>query len=606
MRFWKLPHIKHIISVLLFAVGSINAHAQAKFYTLVSEGTVGYQQTFQVQYVIEGAKSIESFRNAPFTDFVIQDQFEIPSTPTISAKTSQMVDVYTKIVILSAGKIGALTIPGATARIDGKLMHSNPVKIIVRQSSLSSMPDPANDMDDESVIKGGENIEEKIRRNFFLKGEANKSTCYVGEPLLVVYKAYSRLNANSQVVKRPSLTGFSVIEMVDSYDNHPQIEKYNGKSFYTHLIRKVQLFPLQAGTFELDAAEVESTIYFTRNLDTSTIDDLQWLLERSTVDRPSTISRFEYKTILKSKPFSVSVKPLPETGQPESFSGAVGQFNIALRVIKSELQQGEPGKLQVMISGSGNFPLVTAPEIKWPNGIEVLEPLVKEDLDKLIYPLKGGKIFEYSFSCKDTGNFTIPAVEFSYFDPVQKKYIIKKSHGTALHVIKGKRQKDFVTRSLPIKFDPPTPAYWYWIGMIAMGLTGWIIYLVWNKVRSPKKQIASTPVQEEKNNTDNIFEEPFSLARQALYRGDKVQFYTETQRVLWKTVAVKCNVNPSALNKQNVAVQLRACKIEEDIITELQYILNECEWAVYTPSSDEKNMNKLLASAQRIRIQLQQ
>jgi hypothetical protein len=543
-----------------------------------------------------------------FTDFTIQDEFEIPSSPTISAQTSQLVDAYSKIVVLSPRKTGILTVPGATAKIDGKLMHSNPVKITVRQSSLSSMPETEIEkerVEDESEIKPGESIDEKIRKNFFLKGETNKSTCYVGEPLMVVYKAYSRLNANSQVVKRPSLTGFSVIEMVDSYDNQPQIEKINGKPFYTHLIRKVQLFPLQAGTFELDAAEVESTIYFVRNTDTGTADDLQWLLERSTNDQPPVFTRLEYKTNLRSKPFSVRVKPLPASGQPESFSGAVGKFNIALRLIKSNLQQGEPGKLQVMISGNGNFPLVTAPVIEWPNGIEVPEPNVKEELDKFVYPLKGGKIFEYSFSAKDTGSFTIPAVEFSYFDPESKRYVSKKSNSTTFSITKGKRQQVYVTRSAPVKFDPPTPVYWYWLGMIAMALAGYFIYRVWNKRGNKKNAIPKDLDHKTRDgDTENIFEDPFSLARQALYSGDKMKFYTETQRVLWKTVAEKCHVNPSALNKQNVAVQLRSCKIHEDIITELQYVLNECEWAVYTPSSDEKNMNSLLASAKKIKAQL--
>ncbi len=185
---------------------------------------------------------------------------------------------------------------------------------------------------------------------------------------MVVYKAYSRLNANSQVVRRPSLTGFSVIEMVDSYDNRPEIEKIDGKPFFTHLIRKAQLFPLQAGTFTLDAAEVESTIYFYRNPESGISDDLQRLLERSTVDQPPAFTRVEHKAILKSKPFSISVKPLPEAGKPANFSGAVGQYNIALRLMKSQLQQGEPGKLQLMVSGNGNFPLVTAPSIEWPKG----------------------------------------------------------------------------------------------------------------------------------------------------------------------------------------------------------------------------------------------
>lgn len=605
MRYLKPLILKDFIPIALLFCCGLQVNAQAKFYTLVSEGTIGYKKTFQVQYIIEGAKRIDDFNSSKFTDFTIEDEFEIPSTPTISSQSLQLVDAYTKIVVLSPKKTGVLIVPGANAKIDGKLMHSNPVKVVVRQSSLSSMPDPdieKEKVDDESEIKPGENIDQKIRENFFLKGEANKKSCYVGEPVMVIYKAYSRLNANSQVVRRPSLTGFSVIEMVDSYDNRPEIEKIEGKAFFTHLIRKAQLFPLQSGTFTLDAAEVESTIYFFRNSETGLNDDLQRLLEKSTIDQPPVFTRVEYKTVLKSKPFSIAVKPLPETGQPIDFSGAVGQYSIALRLIKSELQQGEPGKLQVMVSGNGNFPLVTAPIIEWPVGIEVTEPSVKEELNKFIYPLQGGKIFEYNFSSKDTGSFSIPPVDFSYFDPSLKKYISKKSGAATFHIHKGIKAGILPLRKVsPVNFDQPVPVYLYLFGMLAMGTAGYLIYLFWSKSKAKKKMIPTIQKVESPINTENIFEDPFNSARQALYASDKKKFYTEIQRVLWKTVADKCQTAPSGLNKQNIVTHLRGCKLPEDTIGELQYILNECEWAVYTPSVDEKDMNKILASSQRIR-----
>ena len=123
-------------------------------------------------------------------------------------------------------------------------------------------------------------------------------------------------------------------------------------------------------------------------------------------------------------------------------------------------------------------------------------------------------------------------------------------------------------------------------------------------MRSGKKAKRAIPIQREEKPVENIFEDPFNYARQALYKADKTTFYTEIQRVLWKTVADKCQAPPSGLNKQNITAQLRRCNVPEDMISELHYVLNECEWAVYTPSIDEKDMNKILSSAQRVRRQL--
>ena len=99
MRAWKLLYMKELGLGILLICCTLVAGAQAKFYTLVSEGTVGFKRTFQVQYIIEGAKKIKDFRNSRFTDFNIEDEFEIPSTPTISAQSLQLVDAYSKIAL---------------------------------------------------------------------------------------------------------------------------------------------------------------------------------------------------------------------------------------------------------------------------------------------------------------------------------------------------------------------------------------------------------------------------------------------------------------------------------------------------------------------------
>jgi len=142
MRAWKLRYLKKTLVAILLYCCTVSVHGQVKFYTLVSEGTIGYKRTFQVQYIIEGAKKIKDFQSSKFDDFNIEDEFEIPSTPTISTQSLQLVDAYSKIIVLSPRKIGELIVPGATAKIDGKLMHSNAVKVVVRQTGLSSIPEP--------------------------------------------------------------------------------------------------------------------------------------------------------------------------------------------------------------------------------------------------------------------------------------------------------------------------------------------------------------------------------------------------------------------------------------------------------------------------------
>ena len=592
--------VKLIVSVILFCLNT-SVQSQVKFYTVLSQQSVGYQQTFQVQYIIEGARKIENFKTGKLPDFNIHNDFDIPFTSTVNSQTGQVSDSYSRIIVVSAKKVGKLTVNGATAVIDGKVMRSNPVTVIVRKSGLSSAGDPLESLD-ESELRPGENIEEKISKNFFLKAEVNKKTCFIGEPLMAVYKAYTRLNANSQVVKRPSLTGFSVTEMVDSYDNRAEIEVVDGRSYYAHVIRKVQLFPLQPGIFQLDPAEIESVIHFVKiREDSGSTDELQRLLEQPDIDEPA-FTMIDHKATIKSKPVNIEVKALPEAGQPADFSGAVGQFAVVLRVIKDKLQRGEPGKLQVILSGKGNFPLITTPAIEWPKGVEVADPLVKEDVNRYNFPLQGDKTFEYTFSAKDTGSYSIPAVHFTYFDPSTKKYVRRESSKVEFEVTPGMyvAPKPMVVDRIEL-VNHNKPTRYYAFAIVAAGILGSIIFLLasgWSKKKAAVIESKPAPVKD-------IFSDPFIPAQQALYKGDKKKFYNEIQFVLWRAVAEKCNVSPSALNKENITFQLRRCSIDETVIGELRYLLNECEWALYTPSTDEKDMTKILLSARDVLNHLQ-
>ena len=173
MKAWKLKYVK-IFTFVFFLLGcALQMSAQAKFYTRVSEGSIGYKRTFQVQYIIEGAKEIKDFASVKFSDFKVEDEFEIPTTATISPETLQMVDVYSRIVVLSPKRTGTLVVPGASAKIDGKLMRSNAVQVVVQQSGLSSLPDPEMEkerVEDESEIKPGETIEKKNTRQLLSEG----------------------------------------------------------------------------------------------------------------------------------------------------------------------------------------------------------------------------------------------------------------------------------------------------------------------------------------------------------------------------------------------------------------------------------------------------
>ena len=577
--------------------------AQVKFYTLVSESTIAVRETFQVQYIVEGFADIKNFNLPRLNDFEIEQTFDY-STST-STGFAGGVNSYSKILVLAANKKGKLTIPGATAVINGKTMHSNPVHILVQQGApgLNHINPEDIDLEGNSQLHPGENIQDKIDKNFFLRVEPSKTSCYIGEPLMVVYKAYSRLDASSQVMRRPSLTGFSVMEMVDAYDGKPEVEKFNGQWFYTNLIRKVQLFPLQEGNYVLDPAEIESVIHFVKvDEAASKRNAFNKLFNRNA--GPLMPAALDYRTVLRTKPLTITVKPLPVNNQPPDFSGAVGQFSVAVKIPSKPIHKGDLVKIQVSISGSGNLSLLTAPVIQWPAGVDTVEPSVQENVNKYVFPLKGSKTFEYSFAAPDTGSFVIPAVHLPYYDPAEKKYKTASSDSVTLHVLPGIKKTTKGDEGILSSASAIQPQF-YWFAIVVVIIIACIIFQVVAFGKGKKTETVKTMPAEEKEPAKRSAAEIMAPAKLALQYEDKQVFYHEVQEALWNVVAVKYNVLPSQMNKYHIMELLDEKGISADTIRSFSAVLDECEWALYAPETDKKDMTELLVKAERTVDELQ-
>jgi hypothetical protein len=327
-------------------------------------------------------------------------------------------------------------------------------------------------VEDKSELEAGENPDDKIKNNFFLKAEVSKTECFVGEPIMAVFKAYSRLDANSQVVKRPSLSGFSVIEMVDAYNNQPDVERYNGQYYYVHLIRKVQLFPLQAGTFTIEPAEVESVIHLRR-----TSRDRALRL-RELFRKKDSRSSLDRQVTFKTPPVNITVNPVPEKDRPEDYVGAVGNFLVQVQMQDSVIRAREPALVKIIVSGTGNFPLITEPHVNWPASAEISGPTVKEQVNKYAYPLSGFKSYQFTIEHRDTGTFSIPPVKFSYFDPRTKKYKTAESNVVNYTVDSSSRQLKSNNDVVIFRHENDTPLHYYYFGVIVLVIVAVIIYFL--------------------------------------------------------------------------------------------------------------------------------
>lgn len=630
------------------------ASGQVKFTTVVSSQEVGKSDYVQVEFVVENAKQIDNLTPPDFSGFrVAQGPIQSSGMSIVNGDMSQYKALS---FVLQPMKTGKFTIDGAVATVDGKQMRSNAVTITVHPgSSLTTnspppsgvgnpfgsspfaqpnldpfAPDP-EEVDRDYVLKPGENVKDKIKKNLFVKVQVNKNTCFVGEPIVATYKLYTRLNSESRVTRTPSLNGFSVYDMVDPGRDAESVEKVNGKNFTVHTIRKSQLIPLQAGNIDLDPVELENTVHFVKETGRQeprhSGNSLRDLLDQM-ADDANLGPTVDENVTLDTKPLTITVKPLPEENKPAGFNGAVGNFSVEATLGGRTMTAQDEATLHVVVKGKGNLPVVAAPVVNWPSGIEAFDPTSKEDINKTTVPMSGSKSFDYIFTPKSPGHYTIPAVNFPYFDPVSQTYKAAVTTPIDINVTPSAR-KD--------RQPAPTPGtqarviqpqglgqlirdHLEWIAAIALLLVV-AVYFWRQNLRLKRNSVvlntavtvkAEPPAERRDRSAGQTIPviptasylpatpvaDPLQEARQFLENGDSTGFYREVNRAIWKAMSKKLDLPASELNKHNTLHHLELRGWDNTSLLALENVLSECEMNLYTPHYDRWNMQQLLRQAE--------
>lgn len=611
----NFTHIKHLVFTLIVLSLFGVSKAQVKFSTAVSPEQASLDDIIEVEYVIENAGSVENFTPPQFKHFkLLHGPLQSANMTVINGVMSRSRSVS---YILQPETTGRLTIPGAIAIINGKTMRSNAVTIKVTGSggrrnrqqppvSTPLIPDIQEQMpqvNEEYRLQPGEDVNEKIVKNLLVKLDVNKTSCYEGEPVMATYKLCSRLKSESRIIKRPSLNGFSVFDMEDPGAERMSIEKINGKYFNVHLIRRSQLLPLQPGSYTLEPVELENKVEFIKASEAEggrSNSRRQRLLEEFFGHRER--EEVEVHTItLKSNPATITVHPLPAENKPAGFKGAVGKFTIQATLLNKTITAGDAAKLRVVIKGSGNLPVVNAPQISIPAGVESFDPSVKEEVNKTVYPLSGSKIFDYTLIPRDSGHVTIPPVKFSYFDPSTASYNTISSDTLKMYVREGKTKSPAQQKAYA-----QSPAQTSkWTDVITSGMLVWgmaillamaaLIYLL-QRQRSSKKVKADTKIAmtTTPETTDRLLD-----ARLALAQSKTQEFYSEINRALREAICEKTGSSLTELTKSNLPFKLAEAGTNVETIQDVEAIMKECEIALYTPVYGERDMRITLERAER-------
>ncbi|WP_170971016.1 BatD family protein [Ilyomonas limi] len=337
--------------------------------------------------------------------------------------------------------------------------------VLYNRAQLPSLIGDDTDQDDylqNTILKPGEDPQDKIRSQIFIKTTISKKACFVGEPVLVVYQLYTALYCQPKVVKQPSFNGCSVVEMTT--DEPEYLDKENGKMYRVLLIRKVQLTPLQEGELLIPPAVINNEVGFT------------------STENPYRMQN--YSAAVSSRSDSIHVKPLP-ADKPADYSGIAGdKFTIAAKVDSTTVPKGENDLLQITIAGEGNIEAIGLPVIRWPKGIEHFESNDSQHVNKMNFPVRGNKTFAIPFIGTQQGAKIIPEVKFTFFNTTSQQFETISTQPITINVVNALPAKRFDEHI--ITNDVSNKKYLWFVPGIALVVIS--VWLISNKRKEIREQ----------------------------------------------------------------------------------------------------------------------
>ena len=603
-----------IFFFLLPAFSCFCAGAQVKFSASVSPRTAGKDEYITLKLTVANCSNIQEIIPPSFKDFsVVSGPNHETEMNSVNGITKQYVSLS---YILLPNKTGTMSLGTATAVADGKTYKTAPVEVTVshKRSARGSQPNnlssllqiPLTAFDrmspphretqfDDYVLRDGENIPDKVSRNMQLKLQTDKTSCFVGEPLLATYKLYTRLRSESNLSQNPSFSGFSVVDMMKQDDPViSETETLNGREYNVYTIRKAQLYPLQAGPAQLEIASLENKIAFLKN----SFNAGNLVTENVT---------------LSSKPVTINVKPLPEQGKPANFTGAVGKFAVSASLEKNSFTTDETGKLLVTITGRGNLQLLTPPPITWPAGFEAFDNKLTDNTDNTTIPLSGSKTFEIPFAVQQPGSYSTPAVSFSYFDPAAAVYKTISAPRISFSVVQGTGTgaNKFVAK--PKTGKAPSDNTGSYTGLILMLLAclacaGAIYALRKNRKEKVPVKISESEeitallgkptVSPEEIRASMPFQtNPLSRTEDCLQKENCTEFYAILNAEMKHFLARRFAIPEAMLTCKGLSAAMDKAGVDNNVSLQTHELLQDIHQELYMPYERSEKLNEMYARA---------
>lgn len=567
-----MKQLLFFFSIVCVSLFSVEMTAQVRFETKLSKNRLGLNERLRVSF--EMNQNGDNFIPPTF------DGFSVIGGPNQSVSNSWVNGVRsfskTYTYFVTPSRKGKLTIGQASIEIEGEVYKTSPKQVEVTEA----VNNPNSPQARATAIADD---------NLHLVAEISKSKPYLNEAVTVIYKLYfsSEISvSNVNEVKMPKYSDFwsHLIPI-------PKLEikrgEYKGEVYNYVTWRKAVLYPQKAGKLTLEPLTLNVSVDVPTNR------------------RDFFGNRVYQKTpkVITAGRRSINVRPLPEAGKPANFEGAVGAFDLTVKFNKTALKSSESFQATVKVSGRGNLKLFSLPKLSAPSSLEVYEPEHKESIKTNLLGMQGSIEDTYTIVPEYQGNYPIPPLTFSYFDPVKESYVSLNSKEALIDVFEGPVAANPSQQGNPIKQAPLINENYFDFIKLETSLIPferevlyrstrfWLLlfspYLLYFLVSFLKRRNESkviNPVTARQKHANRLAKKYLSSAKKAL--GEKERFYDALERALHNYLKAKLSIETSEFSKERIVSLLKEKNSQTSSISAFVSILEKCEAARYAPSSN--------------------
>ena len=607
-------------SIIVFIIGllmPLALWAQAPNIAVISQSQVSVGEQFKVSF--ESNADGRNFTAPRFDGFtLVGGPFNSTSSSVQIVNGSMNRTVKnTYSYVLRAEREGEFTIGPASMVVDGETIQSQPFKVTVvaGNASTGSATQGAQQGGGQSQQTQQNTSDPQVSgRDLFLKVIPSKRAAYVGEPVVLTYKLYTRVPVSQlSVSKMPSYGGFWMKEANENGNNgqlRQSSEVINGIEYTTAEVQKVVLIPQKAGklTIEPMAIECMAQIITQRNTQRSN-DPFDVFFFFFFFSRSYTNVQKKIETPI----LTFEAKSLPENGKPASFGGAVGNYNFSATMDTDEVDANEAITLTVTVSGSGNVELVNPPAPVFPPDFEVYDPKITSSVEAGTQGMSGTKKAEYLIIPRRAGDFNIPPIEFSYFNPTKGQYVTQSSSPMSIKVNKGtggeyneggvyaNNQESIKYLGSDIRHIKtgesqlrPMNSYFFGSALYFIILAALLlIFLVVLAVVKKRRQFKQDVVLVRNRQATKVAKGRLKNAYNYLKAQDQNRFYEEMSQALWGYISDKLGIERSVLSMDSAKEAMVGKGIDETLADEFVDTLNTCEYARFAPGDATSKMEGL-------------